>query len=228
MRISFDITDFSGSKYSEVHIEALQEIANIGVGHSATALSELLHRRVDMSIPNVSLIKLEEASGIIAASPETVMTAVLIDAVENDIMLNYLLLLDVESTKNLLKILQEQSPPENLSELDDISLSIIQETGSILLLHVISAINTFTESKWYPSVPQISIDMIGSIIDEVIGRDLGSTTHFLRVQCDIFTDPEDAETSSRKIKGEIFILPNDEGLKLLMNRLYGEGWEEMI
>ncbi len=181
-----------------------------------------------MSIPNVSLIKLEEASGIIAANPETVMTAVLVDAIENDIMLNYMLLFDVESTRNLLKILQEHRPPENLSELDDISLSIIQETGSILLLHVISAINSFTESKWFPSVPQISIDMIGSIIDEVIGRDLGSTTHFLRVQCDIFTDPEDAEVASRKIKGEIFILPNDEGLKLLMNRLYGEGWEEMI
>lgn len=226
--MSFDITDFSGSKYSEVHIEALQEIANIGVGHSATALSELLHRRVGMSIPTVSLIKLEEASSIIAASPETVMTAVLIDTVENDVMLNYLLLFDVESTRNLLRILQEHTPPENLSELDDISLSIIQETGSILLLHVISAINSFTDSKWYPSIPQISIDMIGSIIDEVIGRDLGATTHFLRVQCDIFTDPEDTEVTSRKIKGEIFILPNDEGLDLLMNRLYGEGWEEMI
>jgi chemotaxis protein CheC len=226
--LSFDITDFTGSKYSEVHIEALQEVANIGVGHSATALSELLHRRVDMSIPTVSLIKLEEASSIIATSPETVMTAVLIDTVENDIMLNYLLLFDVASTKNLLKILQEHKPPENLSDLDEISLSILQETGSILLLHVISAINSFTESKWYPSVPQISIDMIGSIIDEVIGRDLGSTTHFLRVQCDIFTDPEDAEVASRKIRGEIFILPSSPGLDLLMNRLYGEGWEEMV
>ena len=32
-------------------IDALQEIGNIGSGHSANALADLLNRRIDMSLP---------------------------------------------------------------------------------------------------------------------------------------------------------------------------------
>ena len=39
-----DYDDFNKAGFSEMEIEVLQEISNIGVGHAATALSQLLHR----------------------------------------------------------------------------------------------------------------------------------------------------------------------------------------
>jgi chemotaxis protein CheC len=37
--------------YPEVHLDALREIANIGSGTAATALSSMLGRPVDISVP---------------------------------------------------------------------------------------------------------------------------------------------------------------------------------
>ena len=37
------------------HFDALREIGNIGSGHVATSLSQLLSRPIDMSIPTVKV-----------------------------------------------------------------------------------------------------------------------------------------------------------------------------
>lgn len=217
--MSRDLEEFHGSNYSEIEIEAFQEIINIGVGHAATALSELLHRKVDMSIPFVHLRKLEDFAEIIAGSLEKVVTGILVDTVLDDNMLNYLLIFDQKSTKNILRILRTSEPPDDLGDLDEVGKSIIQETGNILLHHVITAINTFTDSIWFPSVPQLSIDMIGAMIQEVVGRENNPNSKFLQIQCNIFTEDE-------SLKGEIYIIPNESGLKTLMDKLYGDGWED--
>ncbi len=219
--MSFDLTDFKNSKYSEIELEALQEISNIGVGHSATALSQLLHRKVDMSIPYVKLIHIQELAKDVAGADDAIVAGVLVDCLDEDIRLNFLIIFNKDSIKSLLKIFQTSEPPDDLAELDDLSLSIIKEVGNILLLHVISAINSFTDSKWYPTPPQLVVDMAGAIISEVLGRDQIFPDNFLKVQCDVFTE-------NSTVLGEIFILPNETGINRLMDRLYGEGWRAEI
>ena len=208
--------EFSDAGYQDFEIEAFQEISNIGVGHAATALSQLLHRRVDMSIPKVELIHMNDLGERIAGTLETAVSGILVDTIdENQHMLNYFLIFNKSSTKNILKILKTGQPPENLKEIDAIGRSIIKETGNILLLHTISAINSFTESKWFPKPPQLSIDMVGAMIEEIIGRDYNMKSKFLLVECDVFTEEEN-------LKGIIILLPSDESRRKLMSRLYGE------
>ena len=219
-----DYEEFSKAGYSDMEIEVLQEISNIGVGHAATALSQLLHRRVDMSIPYVELVNYDKIGERLVGSQENVVSSVLVDTYsmdDADKMLNFLLLFDEASAKNILKILKTGSPPEDLSELDEVSSSIIEETGNILLLHTISKINEFSGTKWFPSPPQHSIDMVGAIIDEIISRDERAQNQFLLVECDVFTDEE-------RLKGLILIIPNEEALKLIMAKLYGEDFMDMM
>ncbi|MHA2502472.1 MAG: chemotaxis protein CheC [Candidatus Kariarchaeaceae archaeon] len=219
-----DYEDFTETGFSEMEIEVLQEISNIGVGHAATALSQLLHRRVDMSIPYVEVVNYDKISERLIGSDEAIVSSVLVDTYSVDDpekMLNFLLIFDDKSSKNVLSILRTGEPPQDLSELDEVSMSIIEETGNILLLHTISAINTFSGTKWFPSAPQQSIDMLGAIIDEIIGRDSGEHTKFLLVECDVFTDEE-------TLKGMILIIPNEGALKLIMTKLYGEDFFEMM
>lgn len=216
--VGHDYEKFIDAGYYDFEIEALQEIANIGVGHAATALSQLLHRRVDMSIPLIELVHYTKLSERITGDLEAIVSGILVDSAEDENMFNLLLIFDELSSKNILRILKTGEPPDDLSKIDEISQSIILETGNILLLHTISAINSFADSKYFPKTPQLSIDMIGSILDQLIGRQNFEKEKdmFLLVECDIFTDKE-------KLKGMIIILPNDSGLKFIMNRLYGEG-----
>ena len=40
---------------SPVQMDALREIGNVGAGNSATALSQIINRRIDMDVPRVSI-----------------------------------------------------------------------------------------------------------------------------------------------------------------------------
>lgn len=223
MPTSEDSTDDFFANY-DPRMEALQEISNIGVGHAATALSQLLNRRIDMSIPRINFVPIEDAAGKLAESPDEVVAGTLVDAIEeNGSRIGLVVIFDKNSVFDLLRILREQNPLADLNELDEIGRSIIEETSNILLLHTISAINSFTESFWFPQSPQLVIDMVGSLTDELLVRDIDIDKNMraLLVECDVFT--EDV-----KLKGNILLLPNKEGLSILMERVYGEGWEDMF
>ena len=200
--MSYDYDKLSSAGYTEFEIEALQEISNIGVGHAATALSQLLHRRVDMSIPHIELVNLKDLAEKIAGSLETVVAGILVDTVDGDNMLNFVLVFDEKSTKNILNVLKAGDIPDSIKELDEISLSIVKETGNILLLHTISAINSFTETKWFPFPPQLSIDMVGAIVEELVGREKLTSNYFLLVDVEVFT-------KGQKMVGHIIIIHNN-------------------
>ena len=45
---------------SSMQLDALREVFNIGSGNAATSLSFLLNRKIDMGIPNIKIVRLEE------------------------------------------------------------------------------------------------------------------------------------------------------------------------
>ena len=47
------------TNYTEVELDALRELANIGSGTASTALSSMLGRSVDISVPNASVLPIE-------------------------------------------------------------------------------------------------------------------------------------------------------------------------
>ncbi|MFW9998361.1 MAG: chemotaxis protein CheC, partial [Candidatus Odinarchaeota archaeon] len=46
--------------FQDMYRDAFMEIGNIGAGHSANALSKMLNRRIDISLPRVNIINLNE------------------------------------------------------------------------------------------------------------------------------------------------------------------------
>ena len=44
------------SELTTMQLDVLQEVVNIGAGNAATALSELLNEKVDMSVPAVNIV----------------------------------------------------------------------------------------------------------------------------------------------------------------------------
>jgi chemotaxis protein CheC len=209
--------------------EALQEISNIGVGHAATALSQLLNRKVDMSIPRINLVEFDEAPKHLASSPEDIVSGILMTTSETNTEnnLNLLLIFDKNSVLTLLSILRTSQPVDDLANLDEISTSILKETGNILLLHTISAINSFTDSRWFPAAPELVIDMVKALTEELLltasENDKSiEPNKVLLVECDVFTD------DGQKVKGDVLLFPNSNAMDILMKRLYGENWEEMM
>ena len=49
-------------------LDAMREIANIGAGHAATALSQMTHRVIMIDVPEVSIIRLEDVGTVTGES----------------------------------------------------------------------------------------------------------------------------------------------------------------
>ena len=52
----------SNSIFSPLEIDAIGEISNISLGSSATAISNMLDHRVDLTTPSVSVVNAEDLS----------------------------------------------------------------------------------------------------------------------------------------------------------------------
>ncbi len=198
--------------------DALQELGNIGVAHSATALSQILNRKVDMSVPRVALVPIEDMYKRITGAPDELVTAIATETVNGGKM-DILMVMDENSTRALLSVLRSGEIPD-LANLTDLDKEILVEVGNIIILHCVSAVNTFTGLSLYPLPPSIAVDMVNAILQHMLLKDGVYKTHVISVEVDIFT-----ENSS--IKGIVFMFPDHRELDSLMNQLYGEGWDEI-
>ena len=56
-------------------LDALLEIGNVGAGNSATALSQIVNKKIDMNVPKVSIIPIEDVPELVGG-PDSLIVAV--------------------------------------------------------------------------------------------------------------------------------------------------------
>src|SRR3954447_8139174 len=67
----------SPNPFTTLQLDALRELANIGSGTAGTALSQMLGRSVDISVPNALVLPLAEAVDAVGAAEEDVTGVVI-------------------------------------------------------------------------------------------------------------------------------------------------------
>ena len=60
---------------SPTQMDVLREIGNVGAGNSATALSQIINRRIDMTVPNVSIVPIGDVPELIGG-PDAMVAGV--------------------------------------------------------------------------------------------------------------------------------------------------------
>ncbi len=146
---------------SDIQLDVLREIGNIGAGNAASALATILDEKVDISLPTVKIADFDEAVSALGG-PETMTVGVLINYTgDGNGMIMFLL--DMEDAKGITGILvDEADEPEG--ELSEMKLSAIMEIGNILSSSYINSISALTGMNMEVSVPYIAIDMAGALM----------------------------------------------------------------
>lgn len=152
--------DLSIESLNNLHLDILQEIGNIGAGNAATALANMINKKVNMNVPSVKILDFSGVSAILGGE-EIVVSGVYFE-VTGDIEGNIMFLLDIKSAKTLTNILMGR---DNKTEmLDEMDKSALQEIGNILSGAYISALSSLTGLNIKISVPSLCIDMAGAIL----------------------------------------------------------------
>ena len=147
------------TRYSELQLDALRELANIGSGNAATALSGLLGRSIDVSVPNALALPLADA--VDAAGPaEAIVTGVVLP-VYGDLDAIVLLLFTPEDADELTGLLGCEPGSE-------VALSALGEIGNILGSSYIGALGSMVGLMLEPRPPATATDMLGAIVASVL------------------------------------------------------------
>lgn len=141
---------------SSFQLDALKEVANIGAGNSATALSILLQTKIDMAIPNLNLI---EFNTVLDNYKENVVVAILVKIL-GDIQGSTLYIFEEEIALNMISKLTYQNE-KFISEMGE---SVLKEIGNIVASSFMNSIADFTKLKITASVPAIANDMLSAIL----------------------------------------------------------------
>ncbi len=141
--------------------DILREIGNIGAGNATTALAQLVNAKIDMSVPQVSLVPFSQIAGTIG-SEETILVGILL-GLEGDISGMMMFLLQEQSAHNLVNALLG-NPSDKEDPFSEMELSALNEMGNIIAGAYLSALSGLTNLTISPTVPSMSIDMAGALL----------------------------------------------------------------
>jgi len=189
-----------------IQMDALREIGNVGAGNSATALSQIINKRIDMNVPKVALVPIESVPDLVGG-PDTIVVGVFL-RVYGKAPGNILFIMPQKSAFYLVDTLmgREHGTTKKLDFMDE---SALMEIGNILSGAYLNAFFNFTNISMLPSIPALAMDMAGAILNIVLVQ-LGQMGDQAMVIETEFLAEDDG------INGHFFLVPDPGSLGTLI------------
>jgi chemotaxis protein CheC len=189
--------------YTELQLDALRELANIGSGTASTALSALLGRSVDISVPNAQALPFAEA--VDAAGPaERDVTGIVLGIV-GDMRGTVLLLVPPADADAMCRMLGVEPDGE-------FALSALGEIGNIVGSSYINALAGMTGMDIEPTPPATATDMLGALVASVLAGQAHAGDTALMLDSNLVVEGEDCSVS-------FLLVPDQGGVATLLARL---------
>ncbi|KOP79032.1 chemotaxis protein CheY [Lysinibacillus sp. FJAT-14745] len=202
-------------KITSLHLDVLKEIGNIGAAHAATALSNLLGKKIDMKVPKVEMVSFNDMMELAGGSENVVVGIYL--RIEGDAEGSMFFILPIEQANRFIRrLIFDESFDFKKRPVSELGLSAMQEMGNILSGSYLSALSDFTNLKIYPTVPGLSVDMFGAIISIGLIELSHVSDNVIVINTSIFEDGvEDQET----VRGHFFLLPDPDSFDAIFKAL---------
>jgi len=180
---------------SDMHIDALREIGNIGSGNAASSLAMMLSDQIDISVPVVRILDYEQVMEELGG-PEQMIVGLLL-CLDGDVNGMIMFLLHQNFANTLLASLIGEADVGGT--VDEMSYSALQEVANIMAASYVNAIADLTGFTINVSVPSMCVDMLGAILsvpaihyanisdkmifieDKFHGKDLNAPNHILLI-----------------------------------------------
>jgi chemotaxis protein CheC len=146
-----------------IQLDALREVANIGAGHAATALSQMIGGTIMISVPTINISRLEDVPPQVSG-PEEPVAAVLMHML-GDLTGRTMLVFPRQTAVRLTELMMHRpQKDEGDGELSEMAQSAIKEAGNILSSAYMNALSKFMGLMLLPSPPSLAIDMSSAVL----------------------------------------------------------------
>ncbi|MCK4995098.1 MAG: chemotaxis protein CheC [Candidatus Omnitrophica bacterium] len=195
------------AELTDVHMDALREMGSIGAGNAATALSQLISEKIDISVPSVKVVPLDSVSYELGG-PEKLVYVVYFEVLR-EMRGTMLTLFPPASAAFLTKRLLGE---EEVDMTTEIAQSALKEVGSILCGSYLSALTQAVAMNAVASVPAMANDMLGAMLDFILAE-IG------QVADEIFLIDVELVVSGTRLECSQLYLPKPEALEAVIAAL---------
>ena len=189
---------------TDMHLDVLKEIGNIGASHAATSLSLLLDRKIKMEVPKVTLVSFDEMFEL-AGGAERIVAGIFL-RIQGDLSGSMFFVLPIDSANKFIrKMIGDNTFDFHALQISEMGISAMQELGNILSGSYLSALSDFTGLKVYPTVPSLSIDMVGAIVSFGLIEVSHSSDEVIVIDTHIEEQGIDGNST---VDGQFFLIPD--------------------
>jgi chemotaxis protein CheC len=191
------------TEYTEIELDALRELANIGAGTAATSLSQLLGRPIDVAIPSAMALPLADAIDAVGPADRCV-TGVAIP-LDGDLRATALMLFPDEDVRTLCGLL-------GLEEDSEYATSALNEIVNILGAAYLGALSTMTGLVIELGPPESVTDMLAAIVGTILAAAATTSDLALMLDSDLLIEGMECSLS-------FMLIPSADGVDGLLARL---------
>ena len=146
---------------SPERLDALKEVANIGAGHAATALSLMTGARIMIDVPTVSVAPLDELIPGIADADSQIVSVVM--DMYGSLKGHTLLALPLVTGRRLADLMLRRERRAG-GTLDLLEESALKEAGNILGGAYMTALSEFLDMTLLPSPPRLAMGTTDAVM----------------------------------------------------------------
>ena len=191
-----------------VQLDALREVANIGAGHAATALSQMTSNTIMITVPTITIAALEDVPQRIMPDEEPIV-AVLMQMMGD--LTGRTLLVFPHPTAIRLAQLMLRRPNNPAAPFGELEQSAIKEAGNILSGAYMNALSEFMGLMLLPSPPSLAIDMSTAVLNTAYLQFGTERDMVVAVETQFFLQGEGEE-----LRGFFLLLPDAASLQVIL------------
>jgi len=190
-------------------LDALREVANIGAGHAATALSQITSQRIMISVPQINVTPLEDVPNQIAAGEEPVAGIAI--RIEGDLTGLTLLVFPQPIAHRIASLMMGGRTVTELGALEE---SALKEAGNILSGAYLNALAEFLGMRILNSPPLLAVDMSDAILSTTFVESAQGSSHVFCVESEF-----QLQKDTVPLRGFFLLLPDPPSLRAMLTAI---------
>ena len=193
-----------------IQLDALREVANIGAGHAATALSQMIGGTIMISVPTINISRLEDVPPQVSG-PEEPVAAVLMHML-GDLTGRTMLVFPRQTAVRLTELMMHRPQQDNGDgELSEMAQSAIKEAGNILSSAYMNALSKFMGLMLLPSPPSLAIDMSTAVLTTAYLQFSSERDYVFCIESEfMMTD------TAERLRGFFLLIPDTDSLAKIL------------
>ncbi len=193
---------------SQAAIDAMREVANIGAGHAATALSQITGQRIMISVPRINITTFDNIPNTIGGDEASVAAVAI--RVDGDLTGVALLMFPQPIALRVAGLMMGK----RVAALGEIEQSALKEAGNILSGAYLNALAEFLYMRILNSPPILAVDMSDAVLRSTYLEASEGAEYVFCVESEF-----QLQNDTAPLRGYFLLLPDPPSLRAMLNAI---------